>query len=147
MIAVDTNVLIAAHRAEHGQHSLAAAFLAEVAEGDIPWTLPVFCLGEFLRVVTHPRIFTPPSSQEVAFLFLDRLLESPTARLLVPGPRFWPLLKATSHQAGATGNLIFDAQIAALCQEYGALELVTFDRDFARFPRLAPRQPRNQPPR
>ncbi|MCH9651645.1 MAG: PIN domain-containing protein [Deltaproteobacteria bacterium] len=141
MIAVDSNVLIAAHRSEHPQHSLSAAFLTEIAEGSIPWTLPVFCLGEFLRVVTHPRVLTPPSNQEVAVLFLDRLLASPTARFLVPGPRFWPLLKESSQAATATGNVLFGAQIAALCQEHGALDLVTFDRDFALFPRLSPRPP------
>ena len=108
----------------------------EIAQGDAPWGLPVFCIGELLRVVTHPRVFTPPSSLEVAHEYVDRLLESPTVRLLVPGQRFWHLLRTAGAAADARGNLVFDALIAAVCLERGATRLITADRDFARFPGL-----------
>lgn len=136
MIAVDTNVLIAAHRSEHPRHEKATGRLHEIAEGDAPWGLPIFCIGEFLRVTTHARVFTPPSSLEVATEFIDRLLESPSLRLLLPSERFWERFRCAVERGEARGNLVFDAQIAAVCEEHGALDLVTGDRDFARFPRL-----------
>jgi len=139
MIAVDTNVLIYAHREEMPLHADALGLLRALAEGADPWGLPVPCLAELVRVVTHPRIFCPPSSLPVAFEFLERLLESPSARLLLPGDDLLARLRSTAEQAGAAGNLAFDAQIAAICLASGATELVTLDRDFARFTGLAPR--------
>ena len=62
MIAIDTNILVYAHREELPLHRKARARLVGLAEGFEPWALPVFCLGEFLRVVTHPKVFDPPST-------------------------------------------------------------------------------------
>ena len=138
MIAVDTHVLLAAHRGEHPKHEKALARLREVAEGGAPWGLPVFCVGEFLRVATHAKIFTPPTRPEVALEFIDRLLESPGLRLLLPTERFWKHLRAAVEAGDVRGNLAFDAQIAAVCEEHGARELITGDRDFSRFPALQP---------
>jgi toxin-antitoxin system PIN domain toxin len=136
VIAVDTNVLVYAHREETAQHQRATDALAHLAEGDEPWGLPLFVLGEFLRVVTHPRLFSPPSPLDQAVAVVEALLQSPTARLLVPGARFWPLLRRALDEAGATGNLVFDAQIVALCREYGVDTLLTNDRGLRRFPSL-----------
>jgi toxin-antitoxin system PIN domain toxin len=136
VIAVDTNVLVYAHREETTKHRQATDALVRLAEGDEPWGLPVLVLGEFLRVVTHPRLFSPPTPLQQARGVLHALLESPTARLLLPGPRFWSLLDRTLDEAAATGNLVFDAQIAALCREYGVTTLLSDDRDFRRFPSL-----------
>ena len=137
MIAVDTNVLVHAHREESEQHRAALSRLTQLAEGDIPWGLPVFCLAEFVRVVTHPRIFAPASPLERALEFVERVLAAPSVRMLHPGPRY-PKLFVESVRAGdARGNLAFDAQIAAVCLEHGARELITLDRDFARFPQLS----------
>jgi len=98
--------------------------------------VPVFCLSEFLRVVTHTGVFAPPSPPARALAFLDVLLASPAARLLLPGRSFFMLLGEAVIAAGALGNLVFDAQIAALLREHGVRELVSFDRDFRRFPNL-----------
>jgi toxin-antitoxin system PIN domain toxin len=137
LIAVDTNVLVHAHREESEQHRAALSRLTQLAEGDIPWGLPVFCLAEFVRVVTHPRIFAPASPLERALEFVERVLAAPSVRMLHPGPRY-PKLFVESVRAGdARGNLAFDAQIAAVCLEHGARELITLDRDFARFPQLS----------
>lgn len=136
MIAVDTNVLVYAHRSGAAHHEQAAAWLRHLAEGPVPWGLPVFVLGEFVRVVTHPRIFAEPSSLDVAFDFLAALRDSPTARLLTPGERFPRLFEECVRGAEARGNLAFDAQIAAVCREGGAAKLLTRDRDFLRFPGL-----------
>ncbi|RLB56276.1 MAG: VapC toxin family PIN domain ribonuclease [Deltaproteobacteria bacterium] len=133
MIAVDTNVLVFAHRTETPLHEKSLRWLRHLAEGDIPWALPVFCLGEFLRVVTHRGIFRPPSTLEQALAALAGLLQSPSIRLVSPGSDFPDHLAVVLNQSGATGNLIFDAQIAALCREHGIDTLLTNDRDFSRF--------------
>ena len=136
MIAVDTNVLVYAHREELDQHEKALARLGGLAEGDEPWGLPVFCAAEFVRVVTHTRLFDPPSTLAEALAALDRLLESPSCRLLLPRGRFMRLFAESLQEAEARGNLVFDAQIAALCREHGARHLLTLDRDFDRFSSL-----------
>ena len=132
MIAVDTNILVYGHREEMPEHGRAKDHLTQLAEGASPWGLPIFCLGEFLRVVTHPRLFTPPSTIQQALAFVDALMESPTLRILGVDESYWGLLRARVSDARATGNLVFDAQIAAVCVAYGAT-LLTADRDFARF--------------
>jgi len=97
-------------------------------------------VGEFLRIVTHPRgPFRRPSTAEQAFGALEGLLESPRARVLLPGARFVPLLRRMVLAGRASGNLVFDAQVAAVCLEHGATTILTEDRDFARFPGITVR--------
>jgi hypothetical protein len=103
----------------------------------VPWGLPVFCLGEFVRVVTHPRVLDPPSSLEEAWRAIEGLLNSPTLKVLYPGDRYPTLFHQALEAAQARGNLAFDAQIAAVCRERGSSRLLTLDRDFARFPGIA----------
>ena len=134
MIAVDTNVMVYAHREQLPQHDRALEWLTYLAEGRVPWAIPVFCLGEFVRVVTHTRIFDPPSTLEQAVSALENLILSPTLRVLNPGPRYPVLFNDSVRAADARGNLVFDAQIVAVCREQGASQLLTLDRDFARFP-------------
>lgn len=136
MIAVDTNILVFAHRTDSPWHEQALRTIKDLAEGDALWGLPVFCLGEFVRVVTHPRIFDPPSNLDQAIKALEGLLESPTMRVLSPQSRYPELFKKTLEVADARGNLAFDAQVAAVCLEHGVSKLLTHDRDFARFPEL-----------
>ena len=146
MIAVDTNILVYAHREELPQHAAARARLTALAEGDAPWAIPVFCLGEFVRVVTHPRLFDPPHTLDEACAALDRILASPSLRILNPGERFWALLAHAVREADATGNLVFDAQLAAVCRENGVSVLLTEDRDFARFAGLLRTERLPRPP-
>ena len=136
MIAVDTNVLVYAHRADLPRHTAALRWLRHLAEGRTPWGLPVFSIGEFVRVVTHPRIMQPPSTLEEALGAVTGLLGSPTLRVLSPGARFPELYCEAVRRADARGNLAFDAQIAAVCLEHGADSLLTLDCDFSRFPGL-----------
>lgn len=133
MIAIDTNVLVYAHLEELPQHKEARARLNSLAEGQALWAIPVFCLTEFLRVVTHPRIFQPPYSPDEACNAIQRVLESPSLRVLTPGDRFPGLLCEAITQARASGNLVFDAQIVAVCREAGVSVFLTADGDFARF--------------
>lgn len=132
MIAIDTNVLVYAHREEMPAHARAKGQLVRLAGSAAPWGLPIFCLGEFVRVVTHPRIFTPPTSLDVALQFLDALLQSPSLRLLTADADYGRAYIEVSRKARASGNLAFDAQIAAVCVVHGAT-LLTADRDFSRF--------------
>jgi toxin-antitoxin system PIN domain toxin len=134
VIAVDTNVLVYAHREELAQHRRARARLVELAQGAARWAIPVFCLGEFLRVVTHPRLFDPPFAIDEACEALGRVLEAPSLVVLTPGEQFWPLLTGAAGEAEAMGNLVLDAQIVAVCREAGVTALLTEDRDFDRFP-------------
>ena len=141
MIAVDTNVLIYAHRAETGLHAVASSDLVALAEGPTRWGLPVFCIAEFIRVVTHRRVFNPPSTLSQATGFLEDLVASPSCRIVRPGTEFTRLLVETVLEAGARGNLVFAAQIVALCREHGIATILTNDRDFDRFRDLRVRHP------
>lgn len=138
MIAVDTNILVYADREESALHAAALRALRLLAEGDEAWAIPVFCVGEFLRVISHDRLFDPPTPVLDAMDSVESLLASPSARLLVPGDRYPRLLRSMVVESHVHGNLVFDAQIAAVCLEHGATTLLTEDRDFARFRSLKP---------
>lgn len=133
MIAVDTNVLVYAHREESKRHADARERLEELATGSAQWGLPVYCIHEFVRIVTHPRVLRPPTELEDALGAIDELLESPTLMILKPGDRWWSLFRRLVSEGATGGNLVFDAAIAAVCQERGARTILTEDRDFSRF--------------
>ena len=133
MIAIDTNILVLAHREESPLHAPAQRRLNDLAMGEAAWAVPVFCLAEFVRVVTHPKIFAPPSTLNEALAAIDGLLESETLRVLTPGQRYPALFSGAVREGDARGNLAFDAQIVAVCREQGASRLLTLDRDFSRF--------------
>ena len=143
MIAVDTNVLVYADRRDSPLHAAAVRALRSLAEGAAAWALPVFCVGEYLRVVSHRRVFENPTPVAEALESMDSLLESPSVRLLSPGPAFISILRESIDVSGASGNLVFDALIVAVCLEHGALTLLTEDRDFARFPAIETRSIRD----
>lgn len=133
MQAIDTNILIYAEVESSERHGPALKLLQGLAEGALPWAIPWPCIYEFLRVVTHPRVFHPPVPLEVALYDLKQILASPSLFLLAETERHPSVLDQILRQAGATGNLIHDAHIAALCLEHGVSELITGDRDFSRF--------------
>jgi uncharacterized protein len=133
MIAIDTNVLVYAHRAESAFHTAAYACLQQLAEGGQPWGLPVSCLHEFLAVVTNPKIFSPASSYEQALAQVDAWLASPTAQVLHSGLQHWQILSGLTRKAKLQGGQFHDARIAAICLENGVSLLWSADRDFGRF--------------
>ena len=133
MRAIDTNVLVYAEVVSSPHHDRSREILEELAEGELPWALPWPCVYEFLRVVTHPRVYHPPTPLEVALSDLRAILGSPCVVLLSETSRHAEVLDRVVRSAGATGNLVHDAHIAALCIEHGVSELITGDRDFARF--------------
>lgn len=133
MRAVDTNVLVCAEIASNRFHGAARDLLRELAEGSAPWAIPWPCVYEFLRVVTHPRVFHPPVPLDVALKDLHQLVSSPSLSLLAETDRHTALLEDVILQANVTGNQIHDAHIVALCLEHGVSEVLTGDRDFNRF--------------
>lgn len=133
MIAVDTNILVYAHREELVKHRAARGRLAHLAEGAERWSIPVLCIGEFLRIVTHPRLFDRPHSSSEGLAAIERVLASPSLFVLNPGRDYVRLLGEAIEESDATGNPAFDAQIVALCREAGVRSLLTEDRDFYRF--------------
>lgn len=133
MHAVDTNVLVYAEIESSEHHGRARDVLASLAESPAPWAIPWPCVYEFLKVVTHPRIFNPPVPQKRALADLGRILASPSLVLLRQQARHAAIMTRILETSGATGNLVHDAHIVALCVENGVRKLVTGDRDFSRF--------------
>ncbi len=136
MIAVDTNILVYAHREESPFHLNALSRISELAEAQGIWAIPWPCLHEFIGVVTHPRAYVPPTPLRIALAAVDRWLRSPTIVLLNESPTHWKTLREVIEAAQITGPMIHDAKIAALCLQHGVRELWSADRDFSRFPRL-----------
>ncbi|MDJ0952637.1 MAG: PIN domain-containing protein [Acidimicrobiia bacterium] len=134
MIAVDTNLLVYAHRRDSAFHKRAAELLQDLAEGDRSWAIPWPCIHEFLAIASHPRIFSPPTPPERAVGQVDAWMESPTLSLLGEGPGYWRRFRATLESGAIAGPRVHDARVAALCADAGATELWTTDRDFSRYP-------------
>lgn len=141
MIAVDTNILVYAHRRDSQWHEPAAACVRELAEGADSWAVPWPCLHEFLAIVTHDRIFSPPSPLSRALEQITAWLESPTLVLLAESPGYWEVLARLVAQSRITGPRVHDGRIAALCIHHGVRELLSADRDFTRFGALKTRNP------
>jgi toxin-antitoxin system PIN domain toxin len=133
MQAVDTNILIHAEVESSPRHEPALKILQGLAQGALPWAIPWPCIYEFLKVVTHPRVFHPPVPLNIALMDLRNVLASPSLFLLAETPRHHSVLDQVISQSSATGNLIHDAHIVALCLEHGVSEIITGDRDFSRF--------------
>ena len=135
MILFDVNVLIYAHRQDADEHKRHEEFLLKVISGDEPFAVPDIVLSGFLRIVTHPRIFSATTPIEVALSFVDDIRSADNFLSINPGRRHWEIFTSLCRKAGARGNLIPDAYLAAICIESGC-ELVTTDREFSRFPGL-----------
>ena len=141
MIAVDSNLLVYAHREDSPWHNAAYARIAELAEGPAAWAIPWPCIHEFLSIVTHPRIYAPPTPLEKAIDQVEAWLESPSLVLLSESGDYWPQLRSILQTGRVSGPQVHDARVAALCQQHGVSELWTIDRDFSRFPGLTVRNP------
>ena len=141
MIAVDTNVLVAAHREDAPGHAAALRALRELAESRASWAIPWPCLHEFFSVVTHPRVFAPPSTPEVGIAAVEALVALPQCRLLSETDDHARILSGLISAAPVRGPKVHDARIAAICLGHGVSELWTADRDFSYFPALRTRNP------
>jgi toxin-antitoxin system PIN domain toxin len=138
VIAVDTNILVHAHRAESPHFHAALRALSDLAEAREPWAIPWPCVHEFLAVVTKPRGYRRASTMEEAIGQVEIWLGAPNLVVLEETPGHWRELTRTIRGGRAVlGGMVHDARIAALCLEHGVRELWTADRDFSRFPELA----------
>ncbi len=141
MIAVDANILVYAHRVDSVWHQAAKKRVAELAEGPAPWAIPWPCLHEFLAVVTHPRIYKPPTPTDTALDRIQAWVESPTLTLLAESEGYWKEWRVALQQGKVAGPRVHDAHIVALCCLHGVNELWSADRDFSRFAGLVVRNP------
>jgi toxin-antitoxin system PIN domain toxin len=141
MIAVDTNLLVYAHREDSPWHEPAAARIAELAEAREPWAIAWPCLHEFLAIVTHPRIYAPPTPLPAALDQVDAWLASPSLAVLAETDGYWPELRALLTDGRIAGPQVHDARVAALCRLHAVRELWSADRDFSRFGGLRVRNP------
>jgi len=141
MIAVDTNILVYAHREEAQWHDRAERAVRELAEGIAAWTIPWPCVHEFLAIATHPRIFRTPTPVTAALDQVDAWFESPSLVTLAEGESYWATLRTLIGEARLDGPRVHDARVAALCLSHAVRELWTADRDFSLFPALRVRNP------
>jgi uncharacterized protein len=136
VVAVDTNILVYAHREDSEWHSEAKDFLLELANGGELWAIPWPCYHEFISVVTHPKIYLPPTPVKQAVAFLEGLRGSRRLHSLSEGPGYFEKMKSLAISAKLKGAKIHDCRIAAICQNHGVKVLYSADRDFNLFPSL-----------
>ncbi len=141
MIAVDTNILVHAHRAESPWHKQALVAVSTLANGVERWAIPWPCLHEFFGVTTNPRVFKPPTPFDVVCAQIDAWFGSPSLSLIGEQSGHWDKLKALAAAGKIVGPAIHHARIAAICEQHGVRELLSADRDFSRFPKLKVRNP------
>lgn len=140
MVLPDVNILVYAHRSDAPEHATYRDWLVQVIQSDLAYGVCDLVLSGFLRVVTHPRIFDPPSSLNKALAFVEEIRSQPNCVIIQPGPRHWSIFTRLCQQAGVKGNLVPDAYLAALAIESGS-EWISSDRDFSRFTGLNWRHP------
>lgn len=141
MIAVDTNLLVHAHRKEASLHEAAFQQITELAQSVNPWAICYHSLIEFYAVVTQSRIWKSASTPEQAFDQIHAWQESPSLRILTDVETSLEQLESLAKAGKVRGPLIHDARIAACCLSHGVRELWTVDRDFSRFPVIKVRNP------
>ena len=140
MILTDVNVLVYAQRRNAPDHIEYRRWLETIINGEEPYGVSDLILSGFLRIVTHPGIFRPPTAMKTALQFADQFRGGANAVRIEPGPRHWGIFTRLCASAGAKGYLVPDAYLAALAIESGC-EWVTTDRDYSRFPGLSWRLP------
>ena len=141
MIAIDTQILVYAHRRESAWHDRARDRIRELAASSVPWAIPMHCLTEFYAQVTQPSRFRPPSTAAQAIAQIEGWLAAPRVSVLDESTRTWHVLRDLLRAARITGARAHDARIAAVCIQHGVSELWTNDRDFLAFPALRVRNP------
>jgi toxin-antitoxin system PIN domain toxin len=144
MRLVDVNVLVYAFREDAPGHSAFKQWLDASVQSREAYAVSDHILSGFLRVVTHPRVFHPPTPIAAALAFAEAYRSQPNAVIVAPDVRHWDLFTSLCAASDARGNLVPDAWFAALAIESGS-EWITTDRDFARFSGLRWRHPLELP--
>ena len=140
MIIPDVNVLVYAFREDSLRHDEYRAWLHERLRSREAFGISELVLSGAMRVLTHPRIFSPPTPVARVLEFMEALRDQPNVVLLRPGERHWEIFTDLCRSNGAKGNLVADAYHAALAIETGS-EWITTDRGFAGYPGLRWRHP------
>lgn len=140
MRLADVNVLVYAHREDAPNHAACRDWLEALINGPESFGISELVLSGFLRVVTHPKVFTRPSPLDDALAFAEQLRSRPNSVAVAPGARHWAIFQSLCVDAGTKGNLVADAYLAAMAIESGC-EWITTDRDFSRFKGLRWRHP------
>ena len=141
MIAIDTNILVYAHRPHLDAHARCRAAIEDLVRSGTRFALPWPCLQEFIGVVTNARVFAPPTPVEEAIAFLNDFASLANCQFVGETTRHLGVLADLMRTPGVTGPRVHDARIAAICLSHGVSELWTADRDFSYFPRLRTRNP------
>jgi len=141
LTAVETNILVYSVREDSPWHKEALSCIRQLAESDAAWVIPWPCIHEFLAVVTHPKIYRPPTPIQDALDQVANWMESPGLRLVGEGQNYFGFLKEIIIAGKIVGPVVHDARIAALCVAAGVREIWTTDRDFSRFPGVSVRNP------
>ncbi|HSS38925.1 MAG TPA: TA system VapC family ribonuclease toxin [Polyangia bacterium] len=141
MIAVDTNILVYAHRRESPFHAAAAACVRGLAEGDASWAIPWPCLHEFLAITTSAKIFKHATPIAIALAQVDHWRESPSLKLIGEDEGYWGPFAELVRSGEIRGAKVHDARIAAIALTHGVRELLSADRDFSRMAPLSVRNP------
>jgi toxin-antitoxin system PIN domain toxin len=142
VLAVDTNVLVYAHRREAAEHDVARELMQTLASESAAWSIPWPCAYEFFSVVTNPRIWKDSASTpKQAWAQLEAWLAAPAVRLLAENSGFVETLGRLVQRPRVRGPVVHDARIAALCLAHGVDKLLSRDRDFALFPELKVENP------
>jgi uncharacterized protein len=141
MIAVDTNVLVHAHRDDSPHYQAALKAVSSLRQNAAAWAIPWPCVHEFISIVTHPKIFKTPTPLEMALNAVVAWQAGNTLHFLSESAGYWEKLAGLVRAARICGPRIHDARIAALCLHHGISELWTADRDFSSFPQLKTRNP------
>jgi len=141
MTAIDTNILVYAHREDSPWHEAALARVTALANSGAQWAIAWSSLHEFLAIVTHPRIYDPPTPLATALEALRAWQQSPGLRLLGEGPGYFETFSTQALAGKIRGPKIHDARIAAICLHHGVKNLWSADRDFTSFPNVACENP------
>ena len=141
MIAVDTNLLVYAHRTDSEFHAESKALVESLSAGTETWSIPWPCVHEFLAIVTNPRIFKKPTPLAMALATMRNVHDNAGAEFLAEGEAYLDRLESLATAGRVQGGAIHDARVAAICVFHGVRELWSSDRDFSRFPTLRVRNP------
>ena len=141
MILPDVNILVQAFRTDTAEHHLCRIWMEGVVSGEARFGMSTQVLSGLIRVVTHPKVFSQPSSLDEVLHFCSVVLDQPHCLVIQPGARHWDIFTRLCTTADARGNLVPDAWFAALAIQWGCEWITPLDRDYARFPGLRWRLP------
>jgi toxin-antitoxin system PIN domain toxin len=142
MLALDTNILVYAHRREAAEHAVARALVGELATGAEPWAIPWPCAYEFFSVVTNVRIWKrEASTPKQAWEQLQAWFAAPSLHMLAETDALADILAELVQRPRVRGPVIHDARVVAICLAHGVDKLVSRDRDYSLFPELRVENP------